>query len=982
MVYKKYTWKKGKKYGPYFYESKRVGNRVVSYYLGRAKGNGTRARAGGILHSLLRGIFVLITIGFIIGLLGGVGGEGGGFGTMVFFDNGSSVQKVYDCGTLNTTDAVYTMNQSVNSTGTCFTILANNITLNGNGFLVNYSQGGGNDQYGVLISAYNYTTINNVTIEEGNLSGNSDNGIHLLNPSHNNTFSNNTIRTIGALSYGIRVGLVGSYSFNNIMSNTILVYNGSAAVSAVYIVGGTNNNITGNNMTLLRAAYNALEVGSEEGAYSTYVANNTIVLNSTGLDGAGILLDVETNYSIISGNIIYSNGPPGLLINYPYINISYNNISVYGGASGAQVGANTLLFSNYFFVNGSGHAIVLPPASNVTINFTTISVGSPNSNWIRLISGSLNGTLANSVFNSSHGNIRFLSSIALPSVTIIGSTSVLLGPTSAFVDSSDFDFMNVSANVTLYNVPVFGNPAILRDGVACPAAICKNLTSLNSGLVVFNVTGWSNYSIGDITTPGVTINFPANSTMGTLVTFNVTTNENVTTVQYSLNGGLNNVTMQNNGNRNFNASNGSIADGTYTVSFFANDTVNNFNNSESRVFSVDNANPAVTINSPLAQTYTVDNVAVNISLNENGNCRFSLNAGTGNTSMTSIGNVQFISNTPSFSNGDYTLNAYCNDTLGNVNNTKSVVFTISVAAVGGNGGGGGGGGGATQIPKKEECISEYSCDSWGICLDGRQARICSDVKCDGASRIENRACVIECAPDWSCGDWSACANGESKRTCYDKNSCGASSPAQSVSCLTDAVEDNLDEDVECKPDFACGDWGACRYDGKVGDIFEGKIKYVGFQERVCSDRKGCALEYSEEQNCRETVDLEFRVDSVCGVETLVALNAENKLPVTQVNLESWEAKRLDVSFVQGSDIQCSSCFNGIIDGNETGVDCGGDCRKCMTEFGIPKRFLVWPWWLLFLILVGYFLREEWKKRSFAYKVWIKEFKSRYKSAYE
>ena len=128
--------------------------------------------------------------------------------------------------------------------------------------------------------------------------------------------------------------------------------------------------------------------------------------------------------------------------------------------------------------------------------------------------------------------------------------------------------------------------------------------------------------------------------------------------------------------------------------------------------------------------------------------------------------------------------------------------------------------------------------------------------------------------------------------------------------------------------------------------------------------------------------MEFRVDSVCGVETLVALNAENKLPVTQVNLESWEAKRLEVSFVQGSDIQCSSCFNGIIDGNETGVDCGGDCRKCMTEFGIPKRFLVWPWWLLFLILVGYFLREEWKKRSFAYKVWIKEFKSRYKSAYE
>ena len=35
MVHKKYTYKDGKKYGPYLYETKRVDGRVVTTYLGR-----------------------------------------------------------------------------------------------------------------------------------------------------------------------------------------------------------------------------------------------------------------------------------------------------------------------------------------------------------------------------------------------------------------------------------------------------------------------------------------------------------------------------------------------------------------------------------------------------------------------------------------------------------------------------------------------------------------------------------------------------------------------------------------------------------------------------------------------------------------------------------------------------------------------------------------------------------------------------------
>ena len=60
-----------------------------------------------------------------------------------YVDNGSLIQNnVTDCGGLNTTNAVYTLTGNVSSNGTCFNITANNVTLNGNGYMINSSSGG------------------------------------------------------------------------------------------------------------------------------------------------------------------------------------------------------------------------------------------------------------------------------------------------------------------------------------------------------------------------------------------------------------------------------------------------------------------------------------------------------------------------------------------------------------------------------------------------------------------------------------------------------------------------------------------------------------------------------------------------------------------------------------------------------------------------------------------------------------------------
>lgn len=67
----------------------------------------------------------------------------------------------------------------------------------------------------------------------------------------------------------------------------------------------------------------------------------------------------------------------------------------------------------------------------------------------------------------------------------------------------------------------------------------------------------------------------------------------------------------------------------------------------------------------------------NFSLNENGSCMYSLNSGVINYSMTANSSgTGFNAANSSIADGSYTVNAYCNDTAGNQNNTKNVSFSV------------------------------------------------------------------------------------------------------------------------------------------------------------------------------------------------------------------------------------------------------------------------------------------------------------------
>jgi hypothetical protein len=185
----------------------------------------------------------------------------------------------------------------------------------------------------------------------------------------------------------------------------------------------------------------------------------------------------------------------------------------------------------------------------------------------------------------------------------------------------------------------------------------------------------------DTTNPGVTIDVPGNQTYPTsYIEFNITTSEN-SSCYYSLDSGVNNVSMTGNSSgTGHSALNDSIADGSYNVSVYCNDSLGLRNDSEILFFSKDTTAPLVEIQSPENTTYVylTTSVDVNFSLNEGGYCEFSNDSGLNNYSMTGNASKTGFNSTFQVESGNgYTITAYCNDTSGNANYSEAVIFAIN-----------------------------------------------------------------------------------------------------------------------------------------------------------------------------------------------------------------------------------------------------------------------------------------------------------------
>ncbi|MCK5062456.1 MAG: hypothetical protein KAR23_00865, partial [Candidatus Aenigmarchaeota archaeon] len=193
------------------------------------------------------------------------------------------------------------LTQNVSSDGTCFTIAANNITLDGAGYTINYSKV--STGYAINNSdGYNFTTIKNATIVQGGTSSNSlaiyfvgsgngtiaNNtfttsasgamGIYLSSSSTNN-ISNNTFTISGSNAHGI---ICNSSSNSNILTNNTIATSNTNAYG-IYIFSSTLNNIIGGSVVTTQSAAYYLQ---DAGKTNNFTNTNFTVLRNIGFNDA------------------------------------------------------------------------------------------------------------------------------------------------------------------------------------------------------------------------------------------------------------------------------------------------------------------------------------------------------------------------------------------------------------------------------------------------------------------------------------------------------------------------------------------------------------------------------------------------------------------------------------------------------------------------------------------------------------------------
>lgn len=93
-----------------------------------------------------------------------------------------------------------------------------------------------------------------------------------------------------------------------------------------------------------------------------------------------------------------------------------------------------------------------------------------------------------------------------------------------------------------------------------------------------------------------------------------------------------------------------------------------------------------------------------------------------------------------------------------------------------------------------KCTPSWSCNEWSVCINGAQARTCTD----GCNNIkeETQSC---CTPNWTCDAWSQCNNNIQSRECND--GCG-DTDTESQYCCT--PEWKCNQPLNGKESDGCG----------------------------------------------------------------------------------------------------------------------------------------------------------------------------------
>ncbi|MFT7615296.1 MAG: hypothetical protein ACI8Y7_000102, partial [Candidatus Woesearchaeota archaeon] len=400
------------------------------------------------------------------------------------------------CGTLDRENGQYSLGSNVSATGTCFTIAANGVSLNGAGYQITYATGG--TGYGLDNSGgYDNIVIENVSILEGTAGGSNTHGILLTNTVDsrinnvtvqtrsqfarqiylytntmrvnitNATLSNTEGRTSHCVEIDsdsnridkVRCDATGSFShygfdiagdYNNI--SNVKVYACGANCPAFYVNSGSqftrleNINATssdnhalllvnGDNVTVINSIINT--TGINDYALSVDVSSTGLQVYNTTFDGQNNQVSAYLSGSNhLFDNVIFNGGSLGALrIISTGSDMTFRNVTVRDGTTAINSEGDNLIFENVTVNSGSSYGLYHTSGANITWRGGTI-VGSTDDIYVAAGSGAIsltNVTLTNDDITIAGGTARVIQNYYLD--------VLVMNTTTAQQD----------ANVTIYN---------------------------------------------------------------------------------------------------------------------------------------------------------------------------------------------------------------------------------------------------------------------------------------------------------------------------------------------------------------------------------------------------------------------------------------------------------------------------------------------------------------------------------------------------
>ncbi|MFC1741665.1 LamG-like jellyroll fold domain-containing protein, partial [Nanoarchaeota archaeon] len=242
-------------------------------------------------------------------------------------------------------------------------------------------------------------------------------------------------------------------------------------------------NMTADNIVLDCNGYNinGSNTPDSQGIYAEHRFNVTIKnCNITNFPEDIIIFDTD-NSTVENNSIVSGNG--------------YCSICVSGGSKDIDVRQNNITGSNQRKLHAENSNDIIFSNNNVTGGFSV-----DNSEGVlfrdQVMNGPYNFTNAGLAFEKSGiAILRYQENITHDGGGI--ESFIRLENNSIFVDPAGRQQFNRTANLTLFNTDAWGisDRAPYRDGSVCPPSICTEIADAND--YVFNVTGFSNYSVGE-----------------------------------------------------------------------------------------------------------------------------------------------------------------------------------------------------------------------------------------------------------------------------------------------------------------------------------------------------------------------------------------------------------------------------------------------------------------------------------------------------